>query len=68
MNKKEDLEFIKSFANITITDACLKAKVDRGNLINGKTTAENTHLVRRILEDNIAKLFLIKKEEIENVK
>lgn len=54
----DDLEFIKSFSKISITNVCKKLKIDRSNLINGKTTKENIKKVRRELEREYAKLYL----------
>lgn len=36
-----DLEFIKSFSKITITDTCKELGVNRENLYKGKTTKKN---------------------------
>ena len=35
--KNEDLEYIKKFSSISITDVCKKLGVNRGNLLNGRT-------------------------------
>ena len=36
-----DLEFIKNFSKITITDTCKRLKVNKGNLYNGKAGKKN---------------------------
>ena len=36
-----DLEFIKSFSKITITDTCKELGVNRENLYNGKAGKKN---------------------------
>lgn len=64
--KNEDLEYIKKFSSISITDVCKKLGVDRSNLLNGRTTKRNMKLVRKGLESEVAKLYLM--EEKKNVK
>ena len=44
-----DLEFIKSFSKITITDACRELGVDRQNLYKGKTSKKNEMKVALLL-------------------
>lgn len=56
-----DLDYIKKFAKITISGACLKTNVNRVNLLRNKTTAENERKVREEIENQIARLYL--KEE-----
>lgn len=60
----DDLEYIKKFGKINITKACKKCKVNRGNLLNNKTTKENIKKVREELENQVAKLY-VKKEELK---
>lgn len=36
-----DLEFIKNFSKITITDTCKRLNVNKGNLYNGKAGKKN---------------------------
>lgn len=57
----KDIEYIKRFAKITIKGACDKLNINRGNLLNGKTTEENEKKVREELENQIAHLYI--KEE-----
>ena len=63
--KNEDLEYIKKFSSISITDVCKKLGVNRANLLNGRTTKKNMKLVRKGLESEVAKLYLM--EEKKNV-
>ncbi len=56
----DDLNYIKKFSKITLTDVCKKAKVDRCNLVTGRTTKENVKKVREEIESEIAKLYLKK--------
>lgn len=58
----DDLEFIKKFSKVSITKACKKAKVNRGNLYNGKVKPEKTKLVKKILESELAKLYIIEEK------
>lgn len=62
----EDLEYIKKFSKINISKACKTCKVNRGNLLNNKTTKENIKKVRQELEHQVAKLYI--KEDFENGK
>lgn len=57
----KDIEYIKRFSKITIKGACDKLNINRGNLLNGKTTKENEKKVREELENQIAHLYI--KEE-----
>lgn len=56
----EDLEYIKKFSQITISEACKLAGVDRSNLWSGRTTKKNIKKVRRIIESCVAELYIIK--------
>jgi len=59
----DDLEYIKKFSKINITKACKKVKVNRGNLLNNKTSKENIKKVRQELENQVAKLYIKKEGE-----
>ena len=65
MEKKtnEDLEYIKKFSSISVTDVCKKLGVDRSNLLNARTTQKKMKLVRKGLESEIAKLYLMEEKE-----
>lgn len=58
----DDLEYIKNFGKINIKKACQKVKVDRSNLYKGKVNQEDIKKVKRQLENDIAKLYIIKEE------
>ena len=63
----EDLEYIKNFSKITITKACKYAGIkNKNNLWTGKANKQKIKKVRKILESNIAELYILKEEE--NVK
>lgn len=51
-----DLEFIKRFNNITITDICKGLGINQKNVYSGKTTKENLNKVKNELEYEIRKL------------
>lgn len=54
-----DLEFIKNFSKVSISKACKKAKVNMSNLYAGRTKKEKVKEVKRILESEVAKLYII---------
>lgn len=62
----EDLEYIKKFSKINVKDACKKSKVNRGNLLNNRTTKENIKKVREEIESQIAGLY-IKRDSNDNI-
>lgn len=64
--ENEDLEYIKKFSSISVTEVCKKLGVDRSNLLNGRTSKKKMKLVRKGVESEFAKLYLM--EENENVK
>lgn len=64
--QNEDLEYIKKFSSISISNVCKKLGVDRSNLLNGRTSKKNMKLIRKGLESEFAKLYIM--EETENVK
>lgn len=57
-----DLDYVKNFSKIHVTKICKKLKVDRANLLNGKTKEENAKRVRSEIESEVAKLYIINEE------
>lgn len=55
----DDLEFINKFSKIKVASICQKLKINRSNVYNGRTTNENLKKVRREIESEIAKLYII---------
>ena len=55
----EDLEYIKKFSQITVKEVCNKAGVNCSNLWSGKTSKKNIKKVKKILESEVAKLYII---------
>lgn len=71
--KMNDLEFIKRFNDITITDICKDLEYNSRNIYSGRAKQENIENVRKVLEYKIRKLLFdaeyeklnVKKEELE---
>ena len=55
----EDLEFINKFSKIKVASICNKLKINRSNVYNGRTTNENLKKIRREIESEYAKLYLV---------
>ena len=53
-----DYEFIRRFSKITIPKICKKEKIDRFNLLAGRTKEENYKKARERIESEIAKLYI----------
>lgn len=62
----EDLEFIKKFSKISVQEICKKKKVNRPNLLTGRSTKINSKKVRKGIESAIAELYIEKEENKEN--
>lgn len=56
--ENKDFNFVKKFSKITIPNICRKEKIDRSNLISGKTTEINYKKARERIESEIAKLYI----------
>lgn len=56
IKKEEDYKFIKKFTGISVNRICSELNVDYANLMKGKTSIQNTRLVRERLEEEIKKL------------
>ena len=63
----DDLEYIKKFSLITIKDACKKVNVDSSNLWRGKASKKKIKQVRKILESEVAKLYIIEDYEQKDI-
>lgn len=59
MSKEKDLEFIKKYSKISITAICKKIGANRGNVWNGRASAET---IRKVREAITAELDLINGE------
>lgn len=56
MSKEKDLKYIKGFSQISISGICKELKIDRGNILNGKSSEKNIKLVREKLQEKIKEL------------
>ena len=61
INKKdnEDYNFVLKFNKIRLTKICEKLKLSRTSINSGNSTLENYHKVRREIERELAKLYLV---------
>ncbi len=55
----DDLEYIKRFSKISIKKACEKTKANRGNILSGRASKKTINKVKRHLESEVAKLYII---------
>lgn len=55
----DDLEYIKKFSKITIKDVCKKSKANRSNVLSGNASKKTINRVKRQLESEVAKLYII---------
>lgn len=57
--KKEDkdLEFIKGFSKISIKSICEKLKINRSNLLYGRSTLKNSARVKEEIENEIKEVY-----------
>lgn len=56
MTREDDLQFIKEFSKITISQICRDLNVDRGNLMNGRAGESTTKLVKEELVKRLTAL------------
>lgn len=61
----DDLKFIKKFGKISIARICRELKIDYRNLYNNRTTKSNISTVKKHIESEYAKLYIIKDEANE---
>lgn len=57
-----DIDFIRNFSKISISGICEKTKINRANLLNNKTSKKNIKIVRENIENEIAKLYILKEK------
>ena len=63
--EKEDLEFIRKFSKIKLSNACRYFGFNQGNLIQGKSGRLKEHLVRKYIENELSKLYKIDLEGLK---
>lgn len=56
-----DVEFIRNFQKITLTRICKMANTSRSNIVSGKASKDKINLVKKLIESEIAKLYIIEK-------
>lgn len=55
----DDLEFIQKFSKITVASICEKLYISRQNVYNGRTSKENLNRIRKTIESEFAKLYVM---------
>lgn len=55
----DDLEFIQKFSKITVASICEKLNISRQNVYNGRTSKENLNKIRKTIESEFAKLYVM---------
>ena len=55
----EALEFIQNFSKITVASICEKLNISRQNVYNGRTSKENLKKIRKTIESEYAKLYVM---------
>lgn len=55
----DDLEFIQKFSKIKVANICEKLNISRSNVYNGRTSKENLKKIRKTIESDIAKLYVM---------
>ncbi len=56
VNKKVDLDFIKRFQKITLSQICKDLKIDKPSIYRGTASAENIRKVREEIEKRLDEL------------
>lgn len=64
----EDLEFVKKFSSINLKRICEIEGIDRANVVNGRTSKENITKVRKRIESELARLYIIPFPDIKKDK
>ena len=55
----DDLEFIQKFSKIKVANICEKLNISRSNVYNGRTSKENLKKIRKTIESEFAKLYVM---------
>ena len=55
----DDLEYIKNFSKISIKKVCEKTKANRSNVLSGNASKKTINKVKRQIESEVAKLYII---------
>ena len=57
MEKEKDINFIKNFSSIKLSEILKKNKIDPSNFYKGKISEEKTKLIKDELDKNIISLY-----------
>lgn len=57
MNKEKNLQFIKNFSSIKLTEILKKYKIDSSNFYHGKISEEKVILIKNEIDSEICKLY-----------
>lgn len=60
---REDLEFIRKFSMINVSDACKYFNYDQGNLYGGRLSNEKERNVRKYIESELGKIYVEESEK-----
>ena len=55
----DDLEFIQKFSKIKVASICKKLNISRQNVYTGRTSKENLKKIRKTIESEFAKLYVM---------
>ena len=56
----QDLEYIKKFQKINLTNITKKLNINRSNLYANRMSDKKLHLIRQEIESEIAELYIMK--------
>lgn len=56
IRKEKDYKYIKKFMGISLNKICTELKINYSNLVKGKSSIQNTRLVKERLQEEIKKL------------
>lgn len=56
LKKEKDIEWIKKFASITVTDICKDLGINKNNLYTYKISAENTAKVKNEIQRRLREM------------
>lgn len=58
-DKEEDYKYIKAFSKISVTSVCKKLNYPKANILTGKASADRIHKVKKEIEKQVAKIYLL---------
>lgn len=53
-----DLDYIKKFSKITISEICRENKINTSNLWAGRLSEEKVHLIRKAIEAKVGGIYV----------